>query len=233
MSELNTTACLIEPSLHIHIDKALNVNTNPEDGHEFLRSLNYRIRYSKNDLKSQARKIFLCQSTDLHDYLFPALVDLFITLESKGMGLRRRMLILSRQHLSQTEFLFLRKNLSKNCISEDKDGLPEHCLMSSEIIGKTSELSRIEDTKVETIQENIIETADSYIENCQLTEAIDLYEKELKKDPHNEPYAKQLLDICESSENQERLLSFSQYLFAMTGVRHSSWENSIIKHADK
>ncbi len=229
MSLIGNHNIVTEPSFYYMSGKQLfpPVEENNYDG--FLRYLNYRILSEKENLKCHVCKILLCQNEQLRTYLFPSVVDLFLILQEVGMALRRRMLLLSRQNLTHTQFAILRKCLEKNRLSSKEEWLPVTSLFAYCFAGNTASVLADYMTDLDTPnkKEGIDDIALSYIENCQLDAAIDLYESALEREPDNEKYAKQLLELCQSCDKMQRLISFSRQLLTKTEVIPLSLQKTI------
>ncbi len=84
-----------------------------------LRYINYKITQRPESITQHVRKIKLLQASSFdYEVLFSALVDLFILLKDKGLELRRRMLLSSKEHLTRVMFAKLQAKLKAGGMTE-------------------------------------------------------------------------------------------------------------------
>ena len=164
----------------------------------FLRYLDYSIRRKKNDLLSHVRKIMFCQQNNRSDIIGQALTDLFLSLNDKGKQLKTSLLLTSKHLLSEKEYLALKNSTRK----KNTDAI------KSEKITSPSE-SSINTDNTDSIAQTI---TDSFVENGQLSEAMDYLENHLIKNNSNQQLAEVLSSIYKSCKESQRPISFAKRL---------------------
>ena len=158
----------------------------------------YSLRENPNDLSRHLQRVQFAMSKDHETDLFAALCDLFITLGTLGEPLRLRMLRLSKKKLAPEHLKLLLRHLKNNRLESEQGLLPETCLFQNKGIEFIKICTRDSSTEISTQGksiDDILHTADSYIENSQFDTALDYMTRQLEQDPENEELTIKLISL--------------------------------------
>ena len=174
--------------------------------------LGHRILENPYDLRSHVQRILLLIDRGDETDLQGALVDLFIALDDKGEGLRRRLLELASSRLPRTTAVFLKQRLASGVKPwETAVSRMRSSLLSLGFSG-VHEVVRRRDGAGSSTYANAVEEARSCLEYGQVEVARDVLERALKLDPGNDRVASELLEIYRSTRDEERLAATRQFL---------------------
>lgn len=175
--------------------------------------LSYQIRLAPNALVQHVRRIFLCLQCHDTTRLPIALIDLFLVLQQHGSGLKNRLLTLCRPHLNSTHENLLQRLMLNPVGLREKD-IPDDCLLKYQrnyqhTYQHTSAAQEAPPSPArETTGTSVEALVQTFIENCQLDEAVELLEHHLASDPDNPGLQQQLIEIFRARGETERIDRF-------------------------
>ena len=164
-----------------------------------LSLIHYELTRNPNSITNHIRKIYILISMKLDTQeLLHSTITLFQLLGEKGSTLKVRILDQLKSHLPVSDWEILE---SSSYI--DKQYFP---------LQKPACFDFIIDTEQETSNTDIMETVGSYIENCQLAEAIETLETAIVSEPENEIWGQALIDLYSSCGEEKRFFSLHEQL---------------------
>jgi len=172
------------------------------------RALSHHIVRYPRDLRAHAQRILLGHTNkEIVDFLPGSLQDLFLILENNGYPLRKHLLDLSKQHLTDKEFSFFSRWIKQNAKSDKT----HHCWQTGSVLstgscGGQSLVSTEEqsDTSAATAYADVLEEARACLDYGQLDVAQQLLEDELLKSPQSKAIEQELLTIYQYSRNKHQ-----------------------------
>ncbi len=192
MMNKNNYTLQIEPAFYYGL-KHINAENNTLELSQAMNYFEYSLRKNPKDLSCHLQRVQFFLKTKYPHELYAALCDLFIILGSLGIALRTRLLQLSKSKLSKQQIKVLVAHINDDSLGAELYILPNHCYFKTK---KPIKLKLYESYKSEIIKtENVMATADSYIENSQFNAALDYMEKHLISDQENEELTIKLISL--------------------------------------
>ncbi len=183
-------------------------------------SLNYfagEILREPKNLRLHIQRVFfvLAQAASDQAELASAVADLFIVLKQNGETLKNRVLGLTRKHLADDCWIYLKRNkstgLTANIAITQNSSCFSKSLLSGGLIGY-SELIIKSDKEKPARKYNLHEQALISIEYGQLDVALNLLEEAYKVDSENESVSHDLLFVYKALGMQEEYESLNNIL---------------------
>lgn len=172
----------------------------------------HSIARDPNDLRSHVRRILLEYEEGNSPGLYAALLDLFIALGKRGVGLRKRMLELAKAMLEPQQFKLLSDSFGH--------GLePLHApIISGSILGRGIEgsldmIHPVGGGREGGARDALVE-AREYIEYSQLDEARVVLERAILREPQRTELYMELLDVYRSTRDS---INFSRMSWELKG----------------
>jgi hypothetical protein len=193
------------------------------------RALSHHIVRYPRDLRAHAQRILLGHHNgEVSGFLPGSLQDLFLILENNGYALRKNLLDLSKQHLTDKEFTFFSLWIKQNAKSDKT----HHCwrtgsVLSSGSCGGESLLDQQE--QAETLNTSastytdVLEEARACLDYGQLDVAQQLLEDEILKSPQSKEIEQELLTIYQYSRNKDQLIALGKKLEAQGVTLSEEW----------
>lgn len=177
----------------------------------------YELNRNPNNITNHIRKIYILISMKFDaQELLHSTITLFQLLGENGSALRVRILDQLKPHLPVRDWEILESNsyLDKQHFSLQKPACFDFII----------------DTEQETSNTDILETVGSYIENCQLAEAIETLEAAIVNEPENEIWGQTLIDLYSSCGEEKRFLSLHKQLKNNNAHLPNCWSVAASKH---
>ncbi len=188
----NNNIPLIEPAFYYGL-KHINAENNALELSQAMNYFEYSLRKDPKDLSRHLQRVQFFLKTKYSHELYAALCDLFIILGSLGMALRTRLLQLSKSKLSKQQIKVLVAYINNDSLAAELYRLPNHCYFKTK---KPIKLKLYESSKSEIIKtEDVMATADSYIENSQFDTALEYMTMHLINDQENEQLTIKLISL--------------------------------------
>ena len=192
------------------------------------RTLSHHIVRYPRDLRAHTQRILLGQNnSDISNFLPGSLQDLFLSLGNAGYPLRKHLLDLSEQYLTNEEFSFFAKWIKQN----SKNDKTHHCwqagsvLSTGQCVGEP--LLHQDKTKAEkTGYTNVLEEARACLDYGQLEVAQQLLEEEILKSPHSKEIEEELLTIYQYSKDKNQFDQLSKKLLSQGVTLSEEWKES-------
>jgi len=153
----------------------------------------YRLKKNPRDLSCHLQRIQITLLKKNNDTVFAAICDLFITLGCQGIALRKRVLTGCKRVLNQEQIKILSQNIINNSITATQAFLPDNCLFK-EAPFKLVQLHILTSNHAQTY-EDVLLTADSYIENSQFDTAIEYISHHLDSDSNDKELTVRLIEL--------------------------------------
>ena len=190
-------ASFIEPMFYFGLQKKNQIpeQLTTEQIHNYFE---YSLKANPNDLSRHLQRIQFAINNTCETDLFAALCDLFITLGTLGEPLRLRLLRLSKKKLKPEHLQLLLQHMKDDRLKNEQKLLPQTCLFQNKAIDLIKICIRdnsTEGSKQSQSIDEIIHTADSYIENSQFETALDYMLRQLEQDPENEDLTIKLISL--------------------------------------
>ncbi len=174
----------------------------------------YKLKQNPNDLSCHLQRIQFALSDKSKDEVFAAICDLFIILGAQGLSLRQRLFTGCKKILEQKQIEILSSHLIGNVLTSELTFLPDNCFFKKRPI-KLAQLSD-QSRHDELGHEDVLLSADSYIENSQFETALEYMITHLEHDPENEELTIKLIELYKAlgytSELQSAYSKFSNHL---------------------
>ncbi len=191
------------------------------------RSLSHHIVRYPRDLRAHAQRILLGQNNDeIANFLPGSLQDLFLVLDNDGYPLRKHLLDLSEQYLTNEEFSFFSHWIKQNA----KNDRTHHCWQSGSVLStgscggkpllKTQEENEIATT---TAYSDVLEEARACLDYGQLDVAQQLLEDEILKSPQSKEIEEELLTIYQYSRDKEQFDILTKKLLEQGVILSEEW----------
>lgn len=189
----------------------------------FADSLAHAVAASPDDLLHHTRRVF--HSYERHDGegLYAALADLFLSLQERGHGLRKRLLNGARDRLAPEHYQALALWLVDARVPQQRP-LPaaRGAVLARGVEGRR-ELVRVSVADGGAVRDPLVE-AREYIEYSQLEQARELLEAAVPEDPGREELQLELLSLYRAARDDRRYLSMRARLEALLGVLPEYWQ---------
>lgn len=158
-----------------------------------LNYFEYSLKQNPEDLSLHLQRIQFVLTVQDKEELYAALCDLFIILGSQGLLLRQRLFAYSKRKLDQKQIDVLTNHLTEDYLTSDMQYLPSRCFFKTPPI----ELIKLFDQLESDVQEieDVLHTADSYIENSQFDTAKEYITEHLERDLDNEALTIKLISL--------------------------------------
>ncbi|MCK5917108.1 MAG: hypothetical protein KAG34_01690 [Cocleimonas sp.] len=205
---------------HIQIDEGY-------DPVSAWRALSHHVVRYPRDLRAHAQRILLGQhNNDVSSFLPGSLQDLFLILENNGYALRKNLLDLSKQHLTEQDVSFFTHWIKQNA----KNDKMHHCWRAGSVLstgscGGESLLNQQKQNKESSTATytDVLEEARSCLDYGQLDVAQQLLEDEILKSPESKEIEQELLTIYQHSRNKDQLTALSKKLVALGVTLSEEW----------
>ncbi len=189
------------------------------------RTLSHHIVRYPRDLRAHTQRVLLGHYNSQIANLLPgSLQDLFLALDNAGYPLRKHLLDLSEQYLTNEEFSFFSQWIKQNA----KDDKTQQCwhpgsvLSSGQCVGKSLLLQ--EDTAdTNTGYIGVLEEARACLDYGQLDVALQLLEDEILKSPDSKEIEEELLTIYQYSKNKDQFDKLSEKLLSQGITLSDDW----------
>ena len=152
----------------------------------------YRLKQQRGDLNCHLQRIKFFLYRKHMPQLFTALCDLFIVLGNSGHALRQRLCKSTKNILNSNQSTFLEQALSKQLDNTDVF-LPQDCLFKKTHDNLLTDI--VTDMDSHNVSEDILATADSYIENSQFDAALEYMTEHLKQQSENKALTRKLIEL--------------------------------------
>ncbi len=152
----------------------------------------YRLKQQPADLNGHLQRIEFFLYRKHSSRLFAALCDLFIVLGDSGRALRQRLCESAKNILDAGQSTFLEQALSQKLDNND-NFLPRDCLFKNTHGELLTDFVTDRDNRLDS--EDILATADSYIENSQFEAALEYMTEYLKQQPDNKALTARLIEL--------------------------------------
>ncbi len=191
------------------------------------RSLSHHIVRYPRDLRAHTQRILLGQNNDkIANFLPGSLQDLFLVLNNDGYQLRKHLLNLSEQFLTNEEFSFFSHWIKQNA----KDDQTHHCWQTGSVLSTGScggELLLQPEEKAVTqtvaTYDDILEEARACLDYGQLDVAQQLLEAEILKSPQSTEIEEELLTIYQYSKDKEQFDNLTKKLLEKGVTLSEKW----------
>lgn len=189
-------ATSIEPAFYFGLNKESQV-PDALSAEKVANYFEYSLKKNPKDLSRHIQRVEYALTRNSESSLFAALCDLFIILGRLGEPLRKRLLRLSKKKLQKSHLQILIHQLKNTQIdlSSEVSILPENCLFRKESIELLNTCKRTETQPETQSSDDILHTADSYIENSQFDTALDYMTDHLMQDMDNEELTIKLISL--------------------------------------
>jgi len=186
----------------------------------------FSLKQKPLDFTCHIQRIKYALHVKSQDEFFAALCDLFIVLGKQGLSLRNRLLVSAGPKLSTSQAETLADYLTEKTMSPDLEFLPEQCFFKKEGINYIEVTESETADRVEQI-EDIIKTAESYIENSQFETAEDYMVKHLILDPEDEPLTLKLIGLYKAMNHYDNFIeSYQKFSNCLLTSRYWDEANS-------
>jgi hypothetical protein len=193
------------------------------------RALSHHVVRYPRDLRAHAQRILLGHHNgEVSGFLPGSLQDLFLILENNGYALRKNLLDLSKQYLTDKEFTFFSHWIKQNA----KNDKTHHCwrtgsVLSSGSCGGKPLLEQKKQTKAlktsASTYTDVLEEARACLDYGQLDVAQQLLEDEILKSPQSKEIEQELLTIYQYSRNKDQLIALGKKLEAQGVTLSKEW----------
>ncbi len=193
------------------------------------RALSHHVVRYPRDLRTHAQRILLGHhNNDVSSFLPGSLQDLFLILENNGYALRKNLLDLSKQHLTEKEVSFFTQWIKQNAKSDKT----HHCWQTGSVLstGSCGGESLLDQQAQQQNEEsnaatytNVLEEARACLNYGQLEVAQQLLEDEILKSPQSKEIEQELLTIYRHSRNRDQLVALSKKLVAQGVTLSEEW----------
>ena len=193
------------------------------------RSLSHHIVRYPRDLRAHAQRILLGQNNDeIANFLPGSLQDLFLVLNNDGYPLRKHLLDLSEQYLTNEEFSFFSHWIKHNA----KNDTTHHCWKTGSVLSTGScggvLLLKSEEKKDEITTSaaytDVLEEARTCLDYGQLDVAQQLLEDEILKSPQSKEIEEELLTIYQYSRAKEQFENLTKKLLEKGVTLSEEWQ---------
>lgn len=215
-------SALIEPVFYYGLKKSSRVPDCLMPNRAF-NCFEYMLKQNPKDLSCHLQRIQFSLSAKNKDEVFAAISDLFIILGEKGLPLRQRLFAGCKKILDKKQIEILGNYLTDNVLSSELDFLPDNCFFRKRPI----ELMRLHNKAMPYIQgdEDVLFTADSYIENSQFKIALEYMVSHLEQDPENEELTMKLIKLYKTLGYTNDFLN-AYYKFADNLTTSRFWDEA-------
>jgi len=190
------------------------------------RTLSHHIVRYPRDLRAHTQRILLGQNnSDIANVLPGSLQDLFLALGNAGYPLRKRLLDLSEQYLTNDEFSFFAQWIKQNA----KDDKTHHCWQSGSVLCTGQCVGEPLLHKEKTTEEtkgygDVLEEARACLDYGQLDVAQELLENEILKSPDSKEIEEELLVIYQYSKDKKKFDQLSKKLLSQGVTLSEEWK---------
>ncbi|PIE40747.1 MAG: hypothetical protein CSA49_06900 [Gammaproteobacteria bacterium] len=187
-------------------------------GEKSLTYINYELQRQPLKLENHVRKIGYCREMK-HPHLLAALADLFLVLGTHGNALKLRLLQRCRDSLLPEDYAMLNR-CADTALDSTLSRLPDACLFKQSCQHVVDFDLHASNAENEADIELIVET---FIENSQIDQAMDLLEDHLLNQPEHQPLTRTLIDLYIASSQISRGLNFVEKLSVSHGELSDHW----------
>ncbi len=170
----------------------------------------YQLRLNPDNLSCHLQRIEFFLYRRKIQQAYTALCDLFIVLGNSGEALRQRLWQSTRKLFDNRQVEMLEQALKDHQLMDNHPLLPAECLFRDIQKYLLTDIITLPDDAAK--DEDILLTADSYIENSQFDAALDYISKHLQLDSGNKELTSRLLYLYKALNlNNEFQLAYQQY----------------------
>ncbi|MCK5814244.1 MAG: hypothetical protein KAH03_08290 [Cocleimonas sp.] len=192
------------------------------------RALSHHIVRYPRDLRAHTQRILLgYNNNEIANFLPGSLQDLFLVLDNNGYPLRKHLLDLSEQYLTNDEFSFFSHWIKQN----SKNDKTHHCWQNGSVLSSGScggkPLLRQEEsgeTEAVAAYSDVLEEARACLDYGQLDVAQQLLEDEILKFPQSKEIEKELLTIYQYSRDKEQFDNLTKKLLEQGVTLSEEWK---------
>lgn len=164
-----------------------------------LSLIHYELTRNPNSITNHIRKIYMLISMKFDTQeMLRSTITLFQLLGENGSTLKVRILDQLKPHLHVSDW----EILESSSYIDKQDFTLQKSVCFDFII----------DTEQEISSTDTMETVESYIENCQLAEAIETLEDAIVNEPENEIWGQALIDLYSSCGEEKRFFPLHKQL---------------------
>ncbi|MFC1749178.1 FimV family protein [Pseudomonadota bacterium] len=185
--------------------------------------LTHRVTCNSKDLVVHVHRVVAHYHAGCSDGLYGALLDLYITLGSKGFALRKRMYEKFAPYLKSEHRAALRKGLQSGLKAEDNVPDSHVSRFKHPNLGNTYLIEKKGDDVVR-VDFDALDEARDLIDSGFIDEARMLLEEILTSQPECEETNKELLDIYKYTKNKEAFFATRERFNGLTLALDDAWE---------
>lgn len=185
--------------------------------------LSHRVSNNPNDLLAHVQRVAAHYRAGSAESLYGALLDLFISLESKGYELRKRLLTKCAPLLGGEQRQALLKGLQAGIKATDRVPLTPRSLLKHPAHGSMHLVER-RDGHVAVESFNALDEARDLIDSGFIDEARMLLEELLLTRPECEETNKELLDIYKYTKDKKAFFATKERLAGLPLALAETWE---------
>lgn len=219
---INDISTLIEPVFYYGLNKSTRVPECLDPKHAY-NSFEYMLKQNPKDLSCHLQRIHFSLSLKSNDKVFAAISDLFIILGEQGLPLRQRLFNSCKKLLDKKQIEILGNYLTANVLTRELVFLPDNCFFKK----RPLELIQLRDRSMPDAQEHedVLLTADSYIENSQFEIALEYMISHLEQDPENEDLTIKLIKLYKALGYIDEFQN-AYYKFADNLITSRFWDDA-------
>lgn len=185
--------------------------------------LTHRVTCNSKDLVAHVHRVVAHYYSGSSDGLYGALLDLYITLGSKGFALRKRMYEKFAPYLQSEHRAALRKGLQSGLKAEDNVPDSPASRFKHPNLGNTYLVEKRGDDIVR-VDFDALDEARDLIDSGFIDEARMLLEEILSSQPECDETNKELLDIYRYTKNKEAFFATRERMADHVLAMESSWD---------
>ena len=188
----------------------------------YLRFLEQRIHRDPRDLATHVRRLLLNHALGDRDRTNGALVDLFLVLGYRGYPLRKRLLYIVRNTLSQSQQQFFESHLEDGLYADDTGSSVPHSCLSRQIRGTVRIVSEV-GAREQPHRDPVAVARDALAANeDDVAKAI--LEGALDADPGSEEICVELLSLYKRRELRDDFLRTYTSMIGRRLARPDLWQ---------
>jgi len=191
-NDTDTLSGFIEPIFYFGLNKSRHLPAGINPTHT-LNNFKYTLKEKPSDLSCHLQRIQFSILEQDKEALFAAVCDLFIVLGPLGIPLRKRLFSFCRKILDSKQAEIINSHLAEKHLTSDHTSLPDNCFFKK----AQFELTQSHDCSAPGTHnsENILDIAESYIENSQFDTALEYMHSCLEKNPEDKALTIKLLAL--------------------------------------
>ncbi len=193
---------LLEPAFYLSECRSLQIDTRKLGDNKAVGYLTRSVARRPENLLAQIQRVNIHLTQRDTEGVYGSLLDLFITLNSKGRSIRRRMLLRAKPLLTEEQFQALAERLDTGISATDPMPLSTQSVLSKGLTGTRQLIERINDNGSETTNRDPLEEAIEYLEYSQIEKAREILENAVLDNPSRMELHNNLLTIYRVSDDQ-------------------------------